>query len=184
MFLFRKPLEEKTIAKNVLKYGTGGINIDATRVAHSSPADFAKHKAMVDRLREKGGSLGKSWKNTSDLSGANEVTDMGRWPTNMVLVHSSRCRKVNDITWECGEGCPAPLMDLSSGIRKGMSGGGKHKSGYKGGMFGGIDSTSTARGDTGGAARFLPQLHGVQSLFDWIHKLITPVGGECFVDVP
>ena len=24
----RKPIEEKTIAKNVLKYGTGGINID------------------------------------------------------------------------------------------------------------------------------------------------------------
>ena len=28
----RKPLEEKTIAANVLKYGTGGINIDASRV--------------------------------------------------------------------------------------------------------------------------------------------------------
>jgi DNA modification methylase len=28
----RKPLEEKTVAANVLKYGTGGINIDASRV--------------------------------------------------------------------------------------------------------------------------------------------------------
>jgi len=28
----RKPLEEKTVAKNVLKYGTGGINIDESRV--------------------------------------------------------------------------------------------------------------------------------------------------------
>lgn len=31
--LARKPLSEKTVAANVLRYGTGGINIDATRVA-------------------------------------------------------------------------------------------------------------------------------------------------------
>ena len=31
----RKPLSEKTIAKNVLKWGTGGINIDASRVPTS-----------------------------------------------------------------------------------------------------------------------------------------------------
>ena len=30
----RKPLEEKTIAKNVLKYGTGAINIDESRVQY------------------------------------------------------------------------------------------------------------------------------------------------------
>jgi len=29
----RKPLSEKTVAKNVLKYGTGGINIDGCRIA-------------------------------------------------------------------------------------------------------------------------------------------------------
>jgi len=29
----RKPLSEKTIAKNVLKWGTGGINIDGCRIA-------------------------------------------------------------------------------------------------------------------------------------------------------
>ena len=28
----RKPLKEKTVAKNVLKYGTGGINIDESRI--------------------------------------------------------------------------------------------------------------------------------------------------------
>lgn len=30
--LCRKPLEEKTVAENVLKYGTGGLNIDGCRV--------------------------------------------------------------------------------------------------------------------------------------------------------
>lgn len=34
--LCRKPLSEKTVAANVLKWGTGGINIDACRVGDSS----------------------------------------------------------------------------------------------------------------------------------------------------
>jgi site-specific DNA-methyltransferase (adenine-specific) len=34
--LVRKPLSEKTVAKNVLKHGTGGINIDASRIASDS----------------------------------------------------------------------------------------------------------------------------------------------------
>lgn len=56
--------------------------------------------------------------------------------------------------FECVEGCPVRMMDEQSGNRKGMSGGGKHRDGYEGGMFGGIDSDATARGDAGGASRF------------------------------
>jgi len=37
--LARKPLSEKTIAKNVLKWGTGGINIDGCRVEGIDPAN-------------------------------------------------------------------------------------------------------------------------------------------------
>ena len=40
--LCRKPLSEKTIAKNVLKYGTGGINIDGCRVDYVNDEDFDK----------------------------------------------------------------------------------------------------------------------------------------------
>jgi len=35
--LARKPLSEKTVAENVLKWGTGGINIDDCRVDHNEP---------------------------------------------------------------------------------------------------------------------------------------------------
>lgn len=35
----RKPLEEKTVAANVLKYGTGGINIDASRISTNPDVD-------------------------------------------------------------------------------------------------------------------------------------------------
>ena len=37
--LCRKPISEKTIAKNVLKWGTGGLNIDASRVPFQSEED-------------------------------------------------------------------------------------------------------------------------------------------------
>ncbi len=37
--LARKPLAEKTVAENCLKYGTGGINIDESRVDYQSEAD-------------------------------------------------------------------------------------------------------------------------------------------------
>jgi hypothetical protein len=56
--------------------------------------------------------------------------------------------------YECVDGCPVKLLDEQSGNRPGMSGGGVHRDGYGGGMFGGIDSAHTARGDSGGASRF------------------------------
>jgi hypothetical protein len=226
VFLFRKPFKG-ALFKNVLKHGVGGLNIDATRVEHASPEDFAKHKAMVDRLREKGGSLGNSWKNSSDLSGANEVTAKGRWPTNLVLVHTAECRcvgtrKVKGIrggstpvrrggahaaakgyqtpgrgqtycdyankdgsetvsAWACSPKCSAPRLDHQSGNRPGMSGGGLHRKGYKGGLFGGIDCSHTARGDEGGASRFLPQFEDFDGLIEWLKKLITPPEEECLV---
>lgn len=93
ILVFRKPLKG-TLASNVLEHGTGALNIDATRVRHASKEDFEAHKKGVDAIREKGGSRDKSWKNSSDLSGANEVTASGRWPSNCLLEHSPLCTKV------------------------------------------------------------------------------------------
>lgn len=91
--LARKPLEG-TIANNVLAYGTGGLNIDGCRIPHADAKDFEAHKAQVDALKAKGGSLGESWKNSSDLSGASDVTPAGRWPSPFILSHGPGCRKV------------------------------------------------------------------------------------------
>jgi len=94
IMVFRKPLSEKTLSAQVLKTGTGGLNIDACRVRHSSPEDFEKHKAGVEAIKARGGSMDNSWKNSSDLSGANEVTSAGRWPPNLGFTHSPECRNV------------------------------------------------------------------------------------------
>lgn len=93
ILVFRKPFKG-TLAENVLKHGTGALNIDATRVKHSSPEDFEQHKSGVEAIKARGGSMDNSWKNSSDLSGANEVTSAGRWPPNMILTHSPECRNV------------------------------------------------------------------------------------------
>ncbi len=92
-FLCRKPVEGTTTA-NVERYGTGGLNIDACRVAHSSPADFAAHDAGVKAIKARGGSMAQSWKNASDLSGANDVSTDGRWPPNFLLTHHCECKRV------------------------------------------------------------------------------------------
>lgn len=98
ILMFRKPVAEKTVVEQVLKTGTGGINIDGSRIKHSSPEDFAKHKAGVDAIKAKGGSMANSWKNSSDLSGANEVTSAGRFPPNVLYVHSDACKQVGSKT--------------------------------------------------------------------------------------
>ncbi len=92
-FLVRKPFKG-TLAANVAKWGTGAINIDATRVAHAGAADRAAHDAQVAAIKARGGSMEGSWKNSSDLSGANDVNDAGRWPPNVLLSHSASCERI------------------------------------------------------------------------------------------
>jgi site-specific DNA-methyltransferase (adenine-specific) len=78
----RKPLIG-TIAKNVLEYGTGGMNIDACRVPMDA-ADYEQLSKGVDQIRQRGGVMDNSWKNSSDLSGANPANPLGRWPANFI----------------------------------------------------------------------------------------------------
>ena len=86
--LARKPLSEGTVAENVVKWGVGGINIDATRVATS--------ENLI------GGAYAKEGEDRSDgyegwrykrLGGAGEFQQpSGRWPSNLVLTHSAECQ--------------------------------------------------------------------------------------------
>ena len=70
--LCRKPLEEKTIASNVLKYGTGGLNIDACRVGTGDD-------------RTKGGTGGmKTAYVGGELENKVERATGGRFPANLI----------------------------------------------------------------------------------------------------
>lgn len=78
--LVRKPLSEKTVASNVLKHGTGGINIDASRI--SSP------DAQEGRLRHGGG---KKLVYGDYNQAVKNPAPAGRFPANLVLSHSPHC---------------------------------------------------------------------------------------------
>ena len=74
--LCRKPLTEKTIADNVLKWGVGGINIDKSRI------EFENEK---DKESAKPGSLNATGENSLfGLKSGNEQNDRGRFPSNLI----------------------------------------------------------------------------------------------------
>lgn len=75
--LARKPLSEKSIAENVLKHGTGGINIDGCRV---EATDQDVLDAAVKRMS---GNDAVGWKNTSQTIQPN--SNEGRFPANTIL---------------------------------------------------------------------------------------------------
>jgi site-specific DNA-methyltransferase (adenine-specific) len=50
--LARKPLSEKTIAKNVLKWGTGGLNIDKCRVEHNEDLSVKRDGHKLDTNKQ------------------------------------------------------------------------------------------------------------------------------------
>lgn len=66
----RKPLSEKSIAENCLKWGTGGINIDASRV--SGEYKWRASDSKIDGDIFKQGSFGE------------KPNELGRFPANLI----------------------------------------------------------------------------------------------------
>jgi len=171
----RKPLSEKTIADNVLKWGTGGINIDGCRIE-------LQEEGEDKRLGGKG-----TWKTEKmaknvykgGYSGEDVTSSkLGRFPANVILDE------------EAGK-----LLDEQSGITTNT----RHMS-YKrsGGEFiNGIPSQPEKgwfKKETGGASRFFycakaskkergegnnhPTVKPV-SLIKYLVTLVTPPDGVC-----
>jgi DNA modification methylase len=183
----RKPLSEKSVAENVLKWGTGGINIDGCRVG----SDIIE----TNMKNTKGGLY-----NLGNEDRTNEVENTfneGRFPANIILecicdevikgeVRESKGRvrenhnynSVGNMGSYDGEGtidnyndkgdihtnpmCPCRLMDeqsgvSKSGIRKPTY---KSKDEYESAIAGGAfgdDLTIRGHNDSGGASRFFYQ---------------------------
>ena len=89
----RKPLSEGSVAANVLKHGTGGLNIDGCRVGDGSD-------------RTAGGRSGSQQSSVLVDGFHQERHDRptgGRWPANLILEHLEGCqcvgvKKVKGIT--------------------------------------------------------------------------------------
>jgi site-specific DNA-methyltransferase (adenine-specific) len=132
----RKPLSEKTIAENVLKWGTGGLNIDASRIGTD---DYIGRKGNdndlgVGILAQFDGRKTPPTKKAIDKEGHEE----GRFPANVILDE------------EAGK-----ILDEQSGVKKSGFNPNASKKQYNGGTFGGGETNSNnGYGDEGGASRF------------------------------
>lgn len=85
--LARKPLSEKNIVENVRKHGTGGLNIDDSRI--HGPA--WKWGTQTDI---KGGGYGSKRPSEGDVYARDiESNPSGRWPANLILEHKPECQR-------------------------------------------------------------------------------------------
>lgn len=85
----RKPLSEKTVAENVLKHGTGGINIDESRVGMSQ-----EDKEMLDAKASTNDNGVNFDVGESKAKGtATPANNLGRFPANLIHDNSEEVRE-------------------------------------------------------------------------------------------
>lgn len=179
----RKPLAG-TVAANVERYGTGALNIDASRVG----TVFWKHP----------GSPAVRTTAYGDFAGGDARThEGGRWPPNIVLSHAEDCTES-----ACDETCAVAELDRQSGTKQGkgqptVGGPPRSKSAHIAQMSEQPRTNAVMDyGDSGGASRFFPvfryQAKASRSergetnthptvkpiaLMEWLVTLVTPPGG-------
>ena len=138
--LVRKPLSEKTVAKNVLKWGTGGINVDGCRIETQEKLSGSGKNPLSH-----GGQNHRPYHDDPEKGGYTP-NQQGRFPANLIL--SCACQDV-----EHKEGCAVRGLDEQSGMLKN---GGQNYSTKGKSVFGTEKELSITKyaGDSGGASRF------------------------------
>ena len=86
--LARKPISEKTIVNNVIKWGTGGLNIDGCRIETSG-----EENPSIKRYQSKPQKGNHGWEHKNRGANFDESTkksmQQGRWPKNVILDESA-----------------------------------------------------------------------------------------------
>ena len=134
----RKPFAKgSTVAANVLEWGVGGLNIDASRIGTSGGTKIADDDIKVSRESKSVNAYGDG------LQGpfGKPIVGLGRWPANVILDEYS-----------------AGLLDEQSGVSVSRAGV-QPKFGRSGGIMGvkmprHDAGTPFGHSDTGGASRF------------------------------
>jgi DNA modification methylase len=175
--LARKPLSEKSIAANVLKWGTGALNIDATRI----PTDEALSGYHGRPPLQYGGENHRPFHDREEQP-KSEQSPLGRWPAN--LIHDGSDEVVAGFP-ETSSGLLEPHHKRSKAKQVNCYG---EWADGEGSTFEGAPSF----GDSGSAARFFycakatteergegnshPTVKPVD-LMRWLVRLVTPKGG-------
>lgn len=151
-FIVQKPVEG-TIARNVLKWGVGGVNVEACRIGATK-----RVPGCISKSQGTGNAWGSSLGNGKTINDDGQNPNVGRYPANTILVCSPECDRETH-----ARSCPVSILGEQGGERK--SGGGiKSKAGAvaENGKTGGrrvsnFDNKGIG-GDTGTAARYFKQL--------------------------
>lgn len=172
-WLVRKPLSEKTVAANVLRWGTGALNIDGCRISTNgeelSCSTAAPYHASDGSQR--------TWNPTSTGGMEREGHVKGRWPANVT----------HDGSAEVVEGFPE--SESTGGVSPNSPPGCNDIYGKYGNK---IRANAGGLGDSGSAARFFycakasradrgednkhPTVKNTD-LMRWLCRLITPPDG-------
>jgi hypothetical protein len=179
--LVRKPLGEKTVAANVLKHGTGALNIDASRVA---TADVIATTVNNDI---RGGRLCEG--EQRNPASTYQQSLLGRFPANLVLSHNDDC----DDT--CTTECAVAALDAQSGVSKSQVRKVKPGERMRASTNHGANEFNRVEGgvnDLGGASRFFYVAKASRkdkgvgnshptpkstTLMEYLIRLVTPPGG-------
>lgn len=92
IILARKPLTG-TVAANVLTHGTGAINVDGCRIAFCCPADEQESKHKNRHGEFFASAPRKNIVYGADAREQGNYDAPGRWPANVALSHTGRCRQ-------------------------------------------------------------------------------------------
>lgn len=134
--LARKPISEKSIADNVRKWGTGALNINASKISFQNEADF--QSATFGTGTDITGGNFAGGRHALDSNRKNiEADPLGRWPANVILDEAAAV----ELDAQTGE--------LTSGKPVGKAGNTRNVYGKYSN-----DRDLTGYGDTGGASRF------------------------------
>ncbi len=170
--LARKPLSESTIAANVLKWGTGALNIDGCRI--EGDEDGSRNRPP-SRLGSDITFAQDEWTKNAIVE-RQDTTGKGRWPAN--LIHDGSPEVMEGFP-ESGPPCGSPKKASSQGT-------------IAGSPLAGPGSNAAYVGDTGSAARFFytakadsmdrlgskhPTVKPVD-LMQWLVRLVTPPKGK------
>ena len=136
----RKPLEG-TVAANVLKYGTGALNIDGCRVEYDSAADRASATPQ-GKCTAKSGALAGGTQHDGKRDEFDRPEQKGRWPAN--VIHDGSDEVLNTFAGYGDKSSPWIGNDKPHGAKGGRMFGGSEQN---------IDVKSEYK-DSGSAARF------------------------------
>jgi DNA modification methylase len=102
--LVRKPCSEKTVAANVLKWGCGALNIDASRIGMREATSYTAPDITGNAYNSEVGARARK---------TVEVPAQGRFPANLVFSHTPYCTDT-----QCDIECAVRDLDAQSGTLK------------------------------------------------------------------